>query len=432
MKRIQNLIMTGIFGLTSLALAEAELPTKEEMWTIIQKQQQQIDVLQSLVESNQKAVSKAASQLATTQSESSAAENMAKTNAKVLAATQAQLEATTLAVESSGTNATHGWWNKTSIGGYGELHANIYENADNSIDFHRFVLFVNHDFNDWISLYSELEIEHSIAGDGQPGEIELEQAFIRMDLSERFSLDTGLFLMPVGILNETHEPNTFYGVERNLVEKNIIPTTWWEAGVKGTYKWENGMTLEGGLTSGLNRADGKIRSGRQKVAKAKFEETALSARVKYTGIPGLELAASIFYQADLAQGDDSVDYSGLLSTFHIDYSKGGFGLRALYAGWNLSGDIMTQAEEQTGYYIEPSYQWKLGEDIGDLGVYARVSNYDYTTGSNLSENTVYEAGVNYWPIQSVVLKLDIQDVSDSDELSGKGETIWNLGFGYHF
>mgnify|MGYP001822965213 CR=1 FL=1 len=104
------------------------------------------------------------------------------------------------------------------IGGYGELHYNNWEFPDGSkfreIDFHRFVLFFGYDFSDSIRFHSELELEHSVAGEGQNGEIELEQAYIEFDLTENMETKVGLFLMPVGILNETHEPTTFYGVER--------------------------------------------------------------------------------------------------------------------------------------------------------------------------------------------------------------------------
>ena len=130
--------------------------------------------------------------------------------------------------------------NKTTIGGYGELHYNNLRNQKSpvdgksgnkdQIDFHRFVLFINHEFNDKMRFVSELELEHSLAGDGAPGEVELEQAYIQYDVTEKTAVVGGLFLTPVGILNETHEPPTFYGVERNDVEKNIIPTTWWEGG----------------------------------------------------------------------------------------------------------------------------------------------------------------------------------------------------------
>ena len=78
----------------------------------------------------------------------------------------------------------------THLGGYGELH---YNNLDNQLDggsdkkqmdFHRFVLYINHDYSDSIRLNTEFELEHSLAGEGKPGEVELEQAYIDFDLNE--------------------------------------------------------------------------------------------------------------------------------------------------------------------------------------------------------------------------------------------------------
>lgn len=348
----------------------------------------------------------------------------------VIQAQQEQIDALTDAAESSGGGS--GWWERTSIGGYGELHANFFDDADNTIDFHRFVLFVNHDYNDWISFFSELELEHSLAGEGKPGEVELEQAFVRMDWTPQFSTDAGLFLIPIGILNEVHEPNTFYGVERNAVETFIIPSTWWEGGVKGSYRFANGVSVDGAVTSGLNtNANGVIRGGRQKVANAINDEPAFITRVKYTGIAGLEVGGSVYYQDDLAQGSPE-DVSGVLSEAHIDYKTGGFGIRALYARWDMSGTADSAAEEQYGYYIEPSYRWTVSEKYGDLGVYVRFSEYEYYTGTALSENEIYEIGINYWPAANVVFKADLQDISDSDQMSSKGSTAFNLGFGYQF
>ena len=164
---------------------------------------------------------------------------------------------------------------ETTIGGYGELH---YNNLDNDagtekkeFDFHRFVLEFGHDFNDQIRFFSE---------------VELEQAYIEIDISNSSYVRTGVFLIPVGILNETHEPPSFYGVERNPVEKNIIPTTWWEAGAMYSAHMDNGISYDLAIHSGLERADGNIRSGRQKVAEANGESLAYTARIKYTGMPG--------------------------------------------------------------------------------------------------------------------------------------------------
>ena len=400
------------------------LPSQAVMWQMIQAQQQQIETLTALVQLNKQQAQSA--QTIATNAKATASSAQAG-----LKATQQQVEATTLAFEEIGDSSfgAPGWWENTSVGGYGELHANFPENGVNDIDFHRFVLFFNHDFNDWITLYTELELEHSLAADGEEGEIELEQAFIRMDWTQQFSTDAGVFLMPVGILNETHEPNTFYGVERNTVEKYIIPSTWWEGGIKGTYRMDNGLAFDGAITSGLDVEEGYIRGGRQKVSKAVNEEAALTGRVKYTGIAGLEVAASILYQDDLDQssgaGNVDADYSGLLSTAHIDYSNGNFRLRALYARWDLDGEVAADAEEQTGYYIEPSYRWELSDHYGDLGIYTRYSDLEYYKDASAKENEILEVGVNYWPTDNVVFKADYQNFVDADD-------AFNLGVGYQF
>ncbi|WP_269526392.1 hypothetical protein [Coraliomargarita parva] len=427
----------SLLSWTGAQAADTALPSPEEMWRIIQAQQEQINELKSLVEANQTSLSTAQAELATAKAEAGEAKAEAASTRSELQQAKAQLDATTLAVEEAGQAGFGSWSEDTSLGGYGELHANFPQGGENEIDFHRFVLFFNHDFNDWISLFSEFELEHSIAGEGQNGEVELEQAFIRMDWTDKFSTDAGLFLMPVGLLNEIHEPNTFYGVERNRIESNIIPSTWWEGGVKGSYRFANGISVDGAITSGLDVAASgssayRIRSGRQKVSGAVNEEAAFAGRIKYTGIAGLEIGGSVFYQDDLAQTDPA-EFSGLLTSLHADYRKGGFGFRALYARWDLSGDVPNDAEDQYGYYIEPSYRWELSEKYGDLGVYARYSDYEYYRGSGQRENEIIEIGLNYWPTENVVFKLDYQDYDngsndDGDDISG----AFNMGIGYQF
>ena len=193
-------LLATLIGLSFAATTQAA-PSTEEMWEIIQKQQAEISTLKNQLNKNDSRI----------------------TETEIIA------EATISAVEEISQAPAAS--NKTHIGGYGELHYNNLEKDDGSgdkdaVDFHRFVLFTSHQFSDSIRFFSELEVEHSIAGDGQVGEVELEQAYIEWDMANNKTAKAGLFLMPIGILNETHEPDTFYGTERNAVEKNIIPATW--------------------------------------------------------------------------------------------------------------------------------------------------------------------------------------------------------------
>lgn len=426
------LTVFALSGATLLSIISAQttpttMPSAEEMWRIIQAQQKQINELSAMVKTNQQEVTSARSEVAS-------AKAVASSTRKELASTQAQLEATTLAVEEGGSVfGNSGWWEKTSVGGYGELHANFYDDSEaNEIDFHRFVLFFNHEFNDWITLYSELEMEH--ADTTQDGAVELEQAFIRMDWTDNFSTDAGLFLVPIGIINETHEPNTFYGVERNRVENRIVPTTWREAGLRAEYRFGNGIAVDGGIISGLDvDSDFRIRTAREDVSEAPAEEAAFYGQVSYTGIAGLEVAGSLFYQDDLAQDKFDSDFSGLLSTAHVVYNTGGFSIKALYSQWNLSGDdVPDDAETQYGWYLEPSYRWNVSERYGDLGAFIRFSDYEYYRGGQ-RENEVVTVGMNWWPTNNVVFKFDIQSYDNGSGDNGNdNDHSVNLGVGYQF
>lgn len=121
---------------------------------------------------------------------------------------------------------------KTTIGGYGEAVYNNYRDGSvkDQADLKRFVLFFGHRFNEKLRFTSELEVEHALVESGQ-GELAMEQAYLEYSLIPSANLRTGLMLMPLGFLNETHEPPMFYGVERNEVESRIIPATWRELGM---------------------------------------------------------------------------------------------------------------------------------------------------------------------------------------------------------
>ena len=323
---------------------------------------------------------------------------------------------------------------KVHIGGYGELHYNNLENTDGSkfkqLDFHRFVLFFGYDFSDSIRFHSELELEHALAGEGKPGEIELEQAYIEFDLTENMETKAGVFLIPVGILNETHEPTTFYGVERNPVESRIIPSTWWEGGAALTGRFGgSGLSYDLAITSGLDGGT-DIRGGRQKVANATANDLAYTGRLKYTGLRGLELAATAQYQSDMTQSvSPDINDAVLLST-HLIYNISQFQVRALYANWDI--DVTTNAsaddqakDKQDGYYLEGS--WKF---IPSTGVFARYNVWD-NGGVGDTEKTQTDIGINYWPHEGVVIKFDYQK-QDHGANAGNERDGFNLGIGYAF
>ena len=404
MKKI--LSTTAILLGTTILAAPAfagDLPSRAELWSLIQKQQQQIEELQA---------------------------KMTSTEVKVAATGDAVEE---IAAAGSGSSAPS-WTDKTTIGGYGELHYN--GGSKDQIDFHRFVLFFGHEFTEDLRFFAEFELEHALTGEDEDGEVELEQAYLEYDFAEHHTVSAGVMLLPIGILNETHEPNTFYGVERNDVEKKIIPSTWWEAGVGVRGEIAEGFNYNVMYHSGLNvdETTFSIRGGRQKVSNATAKDGAVTGRLSWTGMPGVEIGASAQYQEDITQETDKA--SAVLLEGHVNASynvgPGSLGLRALYAQWDIDNATAETLgrDEQYGWYVEPSYKMAIG-NAGDLGIFARYEAWDENAGN--ATDTVYTRttfGANFWPHPNVVVKVDYQiddnptGVSEDDRL--------NLGLGYQF
>ena len=406
--------------------AGAQTPDLETLWKIVQQQQAQIAELQASLQEQQAKNSQVETRLAEQQLS--------------LLQQNRRLEETEQFAEAVAAAPMAAAEPKVQLGGYGELHYNDLDNGE-KIDYHRFVLFLSHQFRDDLTFFSEVELEHSIAGDGKPGEVELEQAYVQWDYQPGHNAKLGLFLLPVGILNETHEPDTFYGVERNSVEAEIIPSTWWEAGVSlggevapgwnYDFAVHSGLALDTDNTSAAKRT--RLRSGRQKVGEANGDSLAYTARLRYSGIPGFQWNTSLQYQSDLTQGDaDGIGIDGIdgrLLETNVQYQRGMFGLRALYARWDIDSDIELLnpgADEQYGWLIEPSL--RINED---LGIFARYSSYDLTAGSSATsdEKTQINIGLNYWLHDNVVLKFDYQK-QDNDKASDVDG--FNLGLGYSF
>ena len=278
-----------------------------------------------------------------------------------------------------------------SFGGYGEL---LYSNPsstledgspsgrDASIDFLRAVLYFGAKFNDHIIFNSEIEFEHVTTGEGaeERGEVTLEFAYLDFLIRDAINVRAGLVLVPMGFINERHEPPTYLGTRRPIVETLILPTTWSEDGVGVFGDLGSRVAYRAYVSSGLAAAAGTssgaegffasgIRNGRQKGGQASAEKLALTGRVDGTPIDGLTLGVS-FFTGDAGQ---KIDFAGgtlkantTVADFHAEYRWRGLSARALYAQTSISNadDVnvaqgLTGADSvgsrQYGYYGEAGY-----------------------------------------------------------------------------
>ncbi|MGO9444680.1 MAG: hypothetical protein ACLPXB_07870, partial [Thiobacillaceae bacterium] len=351
----------------------------------------------------------------------------------------------------------------TSVGGYGELSYSHHQDksVEDQVDLNRAVIFLGHRFNDDLRMYSELEIEHAVASEDDKGEAEMEQAWIEYRLSPGANLRAGLMLMPLGILNETHEPPTYYGVFRNEVETRIIPTTWREAGIgmEGLVL-DNALEYNFGISSGFDASKyaGDASFGIQpmhgEASQAAANNLSLFAGLNYRQ-PGALLGAGIFTGNTGQNGNGDIpspflvdkDARLTLWDMHGQYSIGDLDLQALYARGTLGdtlaindaagilpGSMLDAAPASFyGWYGQLAYHvWRRGEMR--LSPFVRYERYNTQasvaagyTANPLNDEAVVTAGANFNLSREVVFKADWQNYR-TDTTKDR----FNLGVGYMF
>lgn len=173
-----------------------------------------------------------------------------------------------------------------TLSGYMEIHLNKEQDLPAEADLHRFVLMVGHSFTDRLKFWSEVEVEHAfVEGAEESGEVAIEQAYIDLMLHRRFNLRAGMVLVPVGIINERHEPPTFHGVERTFVDSVIVPTTWRDTGIGAFGDLGRGFSYRAFVVPGLDAtgftADEGIKDGRQQGGHADASDPAVTGRLEY-------------------------------------------------------------------------------------------------------------------------------------------------------
>ncbi|TLY50387.1 MAG: hypothetical protein E6K53_10610 [Gammaproteobacteria bacterium] len=401
-----------------------------------------------------------------TASPATAANATATTSAPVAATNSAAPTsgARDVAASSSSNNASGGAAGSTSFWGYGELNYNhpTARAADAQADLRRAVLGFNHVFDDATRVYGELEWEHAIASADDKGESEIEQLYVEHALGANYGVRAGLMLVPLGLLNEHHEPVNYYGVERNYVETAIIPSTWREGGVALYGNTESGLSWNLGIGTGpnLGKWDATASEGResplgsihQELQLAKARDPSIYAAANWQGVPGLLLGGGVF-TGKIGQGQTAppVEKSRLtLGEVHARWQPGPFDLSALYVRGEIShtqdanltflGQPTPVPKEFWGGYVQGAWravQW--GEST--LAPFLRYEAFNTASAyaaqpqglgaMPLPTERVWTAGLNYFLNSNVVFKFDYQHFNNADEELGYGKRF-NLGVGYQF
>jgi len=363
-----------------------------------------------------------------------------------------------------------------SLGGYGEL---LYENFDGSdasgapsgredkIDLLRLVLYFGYKFNDRILFNSELEFEHATTGEGaeEKGEVSVEFAYLDFLHSDEFNARAGLVLVPVGFINELHEPPIFLGARRPFVEQRILPTTWREIGF-GVFGDAGPVTYRAYVVSSLASVGGTssqaegftdqgIRGGRASGSQAAAEDFALTGRLDFRPVGGLLLGAS-FFTGDTGQGratptGERIDGRTTLWDAHAEFRFRGIEARALYARTSI-GDVArinaaqtaagvlvagdSVGERQVGAYAEVGFDVMSLTQKRDQALvpYVRWERYDTQeripaglAADPANDVRVTTFGVAWKPIVNVALKADFNRI-ENEARTGVDQLNVALGF----
>ena len=338
-----------------------------------------------------------------------------------------------------------------TVGGYAETHYNRESGKNTKLDVHRVVMLFGYKFNDRTQFITELEFEHV-------KEVYVEQAFLQYSLTDNVNLRAGLMLVPMGIINEYHEPTTFNGVERPSMDKSIVPTTWREIGVGVTGKFDEvSLRYQAYMFNGFtSNNDGKflggkngLRNGRQKGAESTMNNVNFSGKLDYYGIPGLRIGLSGYFgrtQSDKTiENIDGADVGLAMIGFDARYAKKRFTARGQFIHATITdsdayntyyGSDLGSALQ--GWYVEGAYNLFSQDKEQQLFGFVRYEDFNThaSTSGNLNRNLSYDRneitlGLTWKVAQGAAFKADYQ-FKNNAVVGHSTVNQLNLGFGIWF
>jgi hypothetical protein len=360
---------------------------------------------------------------------------------------------------------------KLNIGGYGEVHYNqpVSKNQKElgTLDVHRIVMFLGYNFSKSTQFVSEIEFEYA-------KELWVEQAFLQHRITRSVNLRAGLLLVPMGIINEYHEPTTFNGVERPIIDNRLSLSTWREIGfgfsgnilpVNMKYQLYAVGGLNGYDTKGIFNGSTGLREGRQKGSKAYISSPALTGKIEFYGIRNINIGLSGYLGKSQSKlfgklPDDNAGLRAKADSSAVGIAMVGADARFQMRGLEIRGQVyytsITNTREYNvftksgannndlgksmfGYYTEAGYNiFRLFSEIDqELVPFIRYEFYnthhsvETGTSENLAyKNTMVTCGLTYRLNKNAVVKTDIQFAKSA--AGNNFNKIINAGIGVMF
>ena len=392
-----------------------------------------------------------------------------------------------------------------SIGAYGEMAFGFQQNPaalgqwQNGFDAHRLVLLPTYQITENIIFNAEIEFEHAGTGfDGDDklhGTAEIEQVWVDFKIIDQFNWRApGIDLIPMGYINEHHEPTQFYSVMRPELYNGLIPSTWKApaTSIYGTitegltYTIQASSSLEDfgddfgtrtdantvppfptGYVAGI---DGASALGFSLPVRGDFKQLsndiAVAAQLAYSlpFLPGFAGTTSGYYTPNTTPRGAYADTGMLLGRSSLSMFDSEFRYRIANTGWearaeyvyvtfgspsnlranNDSDPTNNVGKSMYGYSAELAYHLPLGNILSsnwELVPFYRYTFQNFQTagyaGTDLNQPTgagqtrFHNAGFALFPSPQIVLKVTWQKVINDDPFGARSDSLLG-GVGFFF
>ena len=367
---------------------------------------------------------------------------------------------------------------RLSVGGYGEVvmsrnfySDNVYRYSNPTkykddpshgrFDIPHAVFYIGYDFGHGWSMQSEIEFEHTGAGSAvekefteageweteieKGGEVALEQFWLQKTIKPWLNRRVGHMVVPVGALNNAHEPLNFFTVYRPEGEFTILPSTWHDTGIGlwgNIRNWRYEFQVIAGLDAFMFNRDNFVKYGAASPYEFKVANSyGFAARIDNRSIKNLRLSLSGYYGNSMhnsfpndmkdtrykdvkgrtAIGCFDFSYKGrnLIIRGNADY---GYVLDAVTISTvkrNMTSNNAPYKKTPVGkaaltYGGEAGYNI-LGKADEKLFVFGRYEYYDpYIPASDQQDYTFTHvhriaAGINWLPIPEIAVKAEFSE-----------------------
>ncbi len=365
------------------------------------------------------------------------------------------------------------------VGGYGEValtrnfysdnvyrysHPSNYANdpGHGRFDIPHAVVYLGYDFGKGWTMQTEIEFEHTGTGTAvekeyteageweseieKGGEVELEQFWIQKSFARQLNVRMGHIIVPVGGLNNAHEPLNFFTVYRPEGEYTILPCTWHDTGVSlwgqaGAWRYE--ALVVAGLDAFMFNRENFVKNGAGSPYEYKVANNlGFAARLDFVPVPALRLSLSGYYGNSMhnsypndMRGTRYGDIKGRTAIGAFDFCYQGERLTVRgNADYGYVGDATTistvkrnltsnnapykktpvgqnalAAGLEAGYDILPWFNARCQDKLYLFGRYEYYDSYipaadqqDYT----YTDKHRFAVGVNWLPIPQIAVKAE--------------------------